>query len=280
MYVNDGQGGVGPRQAPSRGPCNAVHELPVHTTRPRRRLLAVLPRSCREVLLVPRACYHAHPVQRTRTLDLVLVLLVAACDRAPEPASQPSAPATATAPTAAPTAAPTTPPAVPTAPTTPSADRFTSSDGLVGAPRPSGDGWECVEQTATDPGQEATLIKCRHTDRSRFFFLMAKDYSVPPEQVRPAEELATQVFPATYQKLFQSHQIRGSKPVDHAGVPAHELDIEAVHASMGPIRKRERVFIKGTHVFVISAEGKPEEFDAEAAAITAWFAGAAFKNAS
>lgn len=163
-------------------------------------------------------------------------------------------------------------------PPAPAADLFTSADGLVAAPRPPGDGWECVEQTASEPGNEATLIKCRHTDRERFFFLMAKDYAVPADQVRSAEELATHVFPTTYQKLFQSHEVRESKAVDHAGKPAYELRIEAVHASMGAIRKHERVITRGNHVFVLSAEGKPEVFDGEAAAIAAWFSGARFKN--
>lgn len=206
-----------------------------------------------------------------RALLAPLFTLLAACDRTPEPAAPPPAVPT----TPSPPANPESPPM----PNTNQANLFTSSDGLVAAPRPAGEGWECVEQTATDPGAEATLIKCRRTDRSRFFFLMAKDYVVPPEQVRPAGDLADKVFPATYDKLFQSHRVTSSTAVGHAGLPAHELQLEAVHASMGPIRKRERVVVKGTHVFVISAEGKPEVFDAERATIDAWFAGAAFGNA-
>lgn len=175
-----------------------------------------------------------------------------------------SAPAAPSAPSAPPTAAE---PAL-----------FTSKDGLVAAPRPSGDGWDCVEQTATEPGQETTLIKCRHTDRTRFFFLLAKDYVVPPDQVRSAEQLATDVFPTTYQKLFQKFEITESKPTTRAGKPGHELKISAVHASMGEIRKRELVQTEGNHVFVVSAEGLPDVFDAESSAIEAWFSGARFKN--
>ena len=155
---------------------------------------------------------------------------------------------------------------------------FTSADGLVAAPRPVGDGWDCVEQTGGEPGQEATLIKCRHVDRARFFFVMAKDYAVPADQVRTAEELATRVFPTTYQKLFQSHEIREVGPVSHAGVPAYELHMDAVHASVGAIRKRERVLTRGNHVFVLSAEGLPDVFADESATIEAWFTGARFKN--
>ncbi|PCC74270.1 hypothetical protein [Nannocystis exedens] len=145
-------------------------------------------------------------------------------------------------------------------------------------PRPAGDGWECVEQTATEPGQEATLIKCRRTDRARFFFLLAKDYVVPPDQVRSPEQLATDVFPATYQKLFQKFEVTESKATTRAGKPGHELRISATHASMGEIRKRELVQTAGNHVFVVSAEGLPDVFDAESSAIEAWFAGAQFKN--
>lgn len=197
---------------------------------------------------------------------LILALLWIACDRAPEPAT---APVPSTMPVTPPPATPAPPPA---------ADLFTGKDGLISVPRPAGDGWECVEQVASEPGQEASLIKCRHTDRARFFFLMAKDYSVPADQIRSAEELATRVFPTTYEKLFASHEIRETRAVTHAGKPAHELQLDAVHASMGKIRKRERVITHDNRVFVLSAEGMPDVFDAEAAAIEAWFAGVRFKN--
>lgn len=185
-------------------------------------------------------------------------LLLAACDRTPEPAASP---VPETMPTKSSTPAPAAAP-----------DMFTSTDGQVAAPRPAGDGWDCVEQAADG----ATLIKCRRTDRSKFFFVMAKDYVVPADQVRTAEALATVVFPTTYQQLFTSHEIRESRAVDHAGEPAHEVSLDAVHASMGKIRKRERVIVQDDHVFVISAEGLPEAFDAEAATTEAWFAGARF----
>ena len=158
------------------------------------------------------------------------------------------------------------------------AEMYTSSDGLVAALCPGGSAWECLEQIASETGQEATLIKCRHVDRGRFFFLMAKDYSVPTEEIKTPDDLANRVFPGTYQKLFQSHEIVDSKALVHAGHPAQELRVEAVHASMGPIRKRERVITAGNHVFVLSAEGKPDVYDAEYPAIEAWFAGARFKN--
>lgn len=201
-----------------------------------------------------------------------LGVVVVGCDRAP-------APVEAAAPARAPAEAPV--PAEKPAPAerpTMLAEMYTSSDGLVAAPRPGGSAWECLEQVASEPGQEATLIKCRHVDRGRFFFLMAKDYSVPASEVKTPDELANAVFPATYKKLFERHEVVESKAMMHAGYPAQEVRVEAVHASMGPIRKRERVMTAGNHVFILSAEGKPDVYDAEYPAIEAWFAGARFKN--
>lgn len=197
---------------------------------------------------------------------LLCAALLLACDRSSPAQGEAPKQAAAPAPAAAPADAPKT-------------ELFTSADGLVAAPRPDGAGWECVEQSAApQPGQEATLIKCRHTDRDRFFFLMAKDYAVPADQVKPPDVLANEVFPATYQKLFQRFEVKQTTPVTVGTRTGHELQIEATHASMGEIRKRERVLTEGTHVFVVSAEGKPEVFDAEAAAIEAWFAGVRFRN--
>jgi hypothetical protein len=207
-------------------------------------------------------------VQRRLRL-LVSAALVLACDRGGPPAAD------AAKPDAPPSAKPDAPtPAKPVA----SADLYSSTDGLVAAPRPAGDVWEGLEQGSTQPGQEASLIKCRHTDRERFFFLMAKDYSVPADQVRTPDVLANEVYPTTYKTLFQSYEIKESKPVTVGTRTGHELRIEATHASMGPIRKRERVLTEGNHVFLLSAEGKPDVFDAESAAIEAWFTGARFKH--
>lgn len=206
----------------------------------------------------------------SRGLVVCLSVVLVGCDRAEAPA-----PAAAVE---VPVKAPTEEAAVAERPPMLSLKMYTSSDGLVAAPRPEGSAWECLEQVASEPGQEATLIKCRHVDRGRFFFLMAKDYSVPASEVKTPDELANGVFPATYKKLFERHEVVESKAMMHAGFPAQEVRVEAVHASMGPIRKRERVMTAGNHVFILSAEGKPDVYDAEYPAIEAWFAGARFKN--
>jgi hypothetical protein len=159
----------------------------------------------------------------------------------------------------------------------PAGERFVTADQLVDVPKPSGTGWECLEQTAPDP--KTTLAKCRHTDRAQFFFLIAKDYVVPADQKKTAEQLANEVFPATYAKLFASHTIDTTKSVEYAGRKGHELAVSAKHAQIGDIQKRELVFVEGDHVFVLSAEGKPDVFAANQAAIDAWFSTTRFRNA-
>lgn len=198
---------------------------------------------------------------------LLLAALLAACDSTPAPA-----------PSTAPAPAPSDMSQKPATPPPAAADLYTSSDGAVAGPRPPGDGWECVEQRSPAPGQEVTLIKCRRTDRERFFFLMAKDYAVPADQVRAADTLATQVFPETYKQLFTRHAITQTREASLAGRTGTEVTLDAEHASMGPIKKRELVLTAGDHVFVVSAEGKPEVFAAESAAIEAWFTGVRFRR--
>lgn len=195
-----------------------------------------------------------------------LALALTACSGDPTP-SAPTSPAAEPPPSSPPTADPS-----------PAPERHASSDGKVAAPRPSGDAWECEEKIAGAPEPDTTLIKCRHRDRTRFFFMMAKDYSVPAAEVRPPEGIVREVLPATYGKLFESHTITRQEPVLYRGAAGIDLWIDAVHASIGPIRKRERVLTRGEHVFIISAEGMPEVFDGESAAIDAWFAGADFAN--
>lgn len=156
--------------------------------------------------------------------------------------------------------------------------RFTSSDGLVSAPRPRGEGWECEERVARPPDPETTLIKCRQTTPGRFFFFMAKDYAVPEEQIRRPEGIVREVLPRTYDKLYESYTFTREEPVLVAGNAGIDLWIDAVHAKTGPIRKRERVLTQGQHVFILSAEGLPPDYEAEEAAIDAWLTGAAFKN--
>ena len=161
----------------------------------------------------------------------------------------------------------------------PARPMFASDDGLVRAPLPADDAqWECIRQTSQPPKPPTTLIKCRQRESSRFFFLLAKDYEVTPEQRRDVDGIIREVLPMTYERLFDSFTITGTTPVVHQGSEGREVEIRAVHSGLGEIRKRERLFVRGDHVLVISAEGRPELFDAVAEDIDAWFAGARFAN--
>ena len=172
------------------------------------------------------------------------------------------------------TPAPDPAPKTPT--TSPPAERYASSNGQISAPRPAGDTWECIEQISEDP--VAALIKCRQRERDRFFFMMAKEYEVPADEVRSLDGIISQVLPQTYGKIFSSYKITRDEPTMIGSVPARDLWIEAEHASMGSIRKRERMMVQGERVFVVSAEGLATLFDGFAPAIDAWFQGVTFTN--
>ncbi|MEZ4452709.1 MAG: hypothetical protein R3B09_24830 [Nannocystaceae bacterium] len=167
----------------------------------------------------------------------------------------------------------------PTATSTPPKEegpRYASADGTLSAPQPDGEAWECLEQTSEDP--PASLIKCRQRDRARFFFMMAKEYSVPANEVRSLDGIISEVLPQTYAKLFTSYSITRDEPTMVGTVSARDLWIDAEHASMGSIRKRERLMVQGERVFVVSAEGLREVFEEMTPVIDRWFAGAAFTH--
>ena len=161
----------------------------------------------------------------------------------------------------------------------PSAQLFTSGDGLVSAPRPSGDSWECLEQLSRPPRPPVTVIKCRQRDSdNRFFFLLAKDYEVAPEQRIPVDEIIRDVLPNTYDELFEHFEIRSKITIEHQEAEGRELLIDAAHPGVGPIHKRERLFVRGDHVLIVSAEGQPELFTTFKAEIDAWIEGVVFLN--
>lgn len=160
-----------------------------------------------------------------------------------------------------------------------SAPIFASSDGLVSAPRPGGDSWECLEQLSRPPTPPVTVIKCRQRDSDeRFFFLLAKDYEVAPERRLPVDAIIQDILPNTYEDLFERFEIRSVSTVEHQEAEGRELLIDALHPKLGPIRKRERLFVRGGHVLIVSAEGRPEFFDAFKAEIDAWIGGVVFLN--
>ena len=172
---------------------------------------------------------------------------------------------------------------VPVEPDRPAGDApktMTGKDGAVTVTLPEGDGWECLDQQAPVPGsdKQVSLVKCRRADRDKeFFFLLAKVYGVPESEVKPAKELATQVFAANYRELFQDHKIVKEGAVKMGELEGYEVVLEMTHPQMGQLKKIERVFTKGEDVFVLSGEGKPENVEKFAGAIESWFDQTRFK---
>jgi hypothetical protein len=146
---------------------------------------------------------------------------------------------------------------------------------LLPIARPTGSGWDCVEQSAIAPTR-TTLLKCRRPAPELLFFV-AKDYEVPPGAVLPVERLAREEFPGHYRAHFKHHTVARTTPVTVDGTTGFEIALDATHAQKGAIRKVERVFAKDTHVLVVSAEGTPADFARHEAARAAFFAGVKFK---
>ena len=219
---------------------------------------------------------HAAPIARAgapKGLALLAILLLCACpNKQHQSVDSPEDKSTHTTEAAEVTTQPSLKRA-------PRAD-YASLDGLVHAPRPTGEGWQCIRQAAHPPQPPATLIKCRRTDPERFFFLMAKDYEVAPSRRLPVDAIVSDVLPLTYSKLFSSYTITEIKTIEQQGAQGLELTIDALHGTLGSIHKRERLFVRANHVLVISAEGQPELFELYAADIDAWMLGASFLNLS
>lgn len=156
------------------------------------------------------------------------------------------------------------------------AEPIASQDGQVSAARPAGLGWECLQQTAAEP-YRVTLVKCRRTVQGEFFFMLAKVYDVPAEQVLSPHDLITRVYPKDYAKLFDRHTVRATTKATHQKSKGYEIRMDAHHKERGDVAKVERVFTKGQQVFLLSAEGAPAQVAAHKDDIAAWFKSAHFK---
>jgi hypothetical protein len=158
-------------------------------------------------------------------------------------------------------------------------ERYARSDGTISAPKPVGDGWECLEQSDSGQGaHDIRLIKCRRTASGQFFFMLAKTYAVAEAEVQSPEQLANGPFQRNYEKLFDTTRYQSRRSVDHAGRRGYEVSFDAEHSQKGSIRKLERVLTEGTRVFIVSAEGRPADYERFAAERTAWLDGVKFSE--
>lgn len=155
----------------------------------------------------------------------------------------------------------------------------TTSDGLISVTPPAGPEWE-VEARALDmPGEgHASLIKCRRAVAGEFFFMVAKDYTVPPEQVLPPERLLREVYASDYARMFDQVKVDVIQPRVVDGREWWEAGFQLVHARLGSIVKLERVTCAGEHVLVVSGEGAPDAMRAHFATLSAWLDGTRFAS--
>jgi hypothetical protein len=131
----------------------------------------------------------------------------------------------------------------------------TTKDGLITIPRLAEGAWEPKEQAASG----ASLIKLRSTVDGEFYFLMAKEYTVKAEDVASAEKLSKEIYKGSHEKFFKKVTYKRNEKVTWQGHEGWEAELDAVHEKMGDIHKVERVFVDGTHVFVVSGEGRPKD---------------------
>jgi hypothetical protein len=154
--------------------------------------------------------------------------------------------------------------------TTASGGVFYSADERINAPVPPGEGWEFVQAQETQDGVTVSIVKCRRTAATEFFFLNARVYNVPSDVVQTAQELASTIYRNNHEHFFATVTYTSSSAVDHRGHAAWEVTFDATHAARGAVRKIERVIVLENLVFILSAEGEPSLFDQMAPAIQQW----------
>ena len=167
--------------------------------------------------------------------------------------------------------------AVPAKDTPPVMKPFKTKDGAINVSAPSGPAWDCMDRQVQRGTQKVSMIRCRPKDRSQFFFMIAKVYTVPAKDVMDAKKLVTVQYPKHYKKFFQSHKIVKSGPFKHQNHEGYEIHLQARHSAKGDIMKVERVLVKGTNVLILSAEGAPGPYKKFQPLIKQWFDGARFQ---
>jgi hypothetical protein len=161
-------------------------------------------------------------------------------------------------------------------PLAPAPGRVLSDDGRIAAPEPAGPGWECLEERHGEAVAAAVALRCRRENPREFLFLAAKTHRQPVDQRTDAQLLLMTLYRADNQAFFERVEYLRDGPVELAGSWGWEAELEATHARLGEVRKRERVAIVGDRIFAISAEGKPELWLEHQDAIERWFAGVEF----
>jgi hypothetical protein len=147
-----------------------------------------------------------------------------------------------------------------------------TKDGLVKVQHP-GEGWTCAEDHAEAGNVVASWIRCAQPSG---FYLMAKDYSVSPSEVAPAEQLFRRYYENNYRRMFGDFEYVSERALD-AGVEGGSA-FEIVLSARGDVRLRERATVVGVHVLLLTAAGPRAEVEAESKVVEAWFSGTRFES--
>ena len=93
--------------------------------------------------------------------------------------------------------------------------RIISANALLTVDAPEGDHWK-LEAFAADG---VTAFKCKLV-APELFFMVAKYYAVPTDQIVGSEALLRHVYPRTYARIFASTHIEHLRvlPVGHDGL--------------------------------------------------------------
>ena len=157
----------------------------------------------------------------------------------------------------------------------PAPQMIATTGGEVSVATPKGD-WQCKPmQGSQGPDNQAWMVKCK-LKTGGFFFMVAKVYTVPATDVKTAEQLVKEVYPSHYAKLFSKQAISAVQPVKIGGHAGLSYRLTAEHAKKGPILKDEHVAVVGNRTYILSAEGDPAAFAAQAPAFASWAASATF----
>ncbi|MGL4464253.1 MAG: hypothetical protein ACRC1K_19050 [Planctomycetia bacterium] len=132
-----------------------------------------------------------------------------------------------------------------------------SADGLIGVPYLAGYEWPLDEQCGMEIGDHlTTVVRCRWNRPDRFFFMIAKQYVVKPDEVVDAETLLKTVYADGYRRSFPKIQYDLVHTVPKQGVAWVEAAMQMHHPTKGLVAKLERVYCIGAEVLVVSMEGR------------------------
>lgn len=154
----------------------------------------------------------------------------------------------------------------------------TTSDGWIAAPIPDEPGWSVEEIAGGVAGSTVTtMLKCKREVPGEFLFMLAKDYSFPPDQVYTPEALIRTVYRRTYESMFSQIRYDIIRTFKALGVTWAEASMQMMHPRLGPLAKLERVAVTGEHVLLVSAEGSQRDVTHHwGTSIAAWMEQTAF----